>query len=409
MTATALAHSLAPVVELTTAPVLSAEELARARRVLTHRECAPEDAGYVRTRCVYDRAALPRYHQDDRGRASRHRGHHEWAPDGAYSNIAAWKGRQAFLAAAQVVAQLPHAVEILRRHEISAEMLSTYLRVRTGYVQHQSTGRRCIVRPKVLAGVLDVSVNTVHRAQRVARELGLEVVVWGGRMLTFEESTACRRRGSRQRGLSTEVAFTIPRPAQSAVDSVTPTSGRSSCPQNRTFQPSPTHGASADKADATPSRRQPRGPAWSLARQLRARLPWLATESPGRCVPTLSRFATAPTPWTAEHIVYALADDAFRRGIKHQLTAEQIVTRPAVVLAGLLRHVDEISDHPDLAWLPPLELVACGRPDCDGHGWITVDASTVAPCPDCPPALRGRHLDQDDDGQLDEWGEEPPF
>lgn len=405
LTATALVHSLDPVVELATEPVLSAEEIARARRVLTHRECAPEDAGYVRFRCIYDRSALPRYHQDDRGRASRSRGHHEWAPDGAYSNIAAWKGRQGFLAAAQVVAQLPHAVEILRRHQISAETLRMYLRVRTGYVQHQSTGRRCIVRPKVLAGVLDVSVNTVHRCQRAARELGLEVVVWGGRMLTFAESTACRRRGSRQRGLSTEVAFTIPRPAQSAVDSVTPTRGRGSCPENRTLDSSPTHGASADKADATPSRPRPRGPAWSLARQLVDRLPWLATESPGRCVPTLSRFATAPTAWTVEHIVHALADDALRRGITHQLRVEQIATRPAVVLAGLLRHLDEVSDHPDA---PAFTLEPCGRPGCDGHGWLTIDANTVAPCPDCPPALRGLQVDQDDE-QVDEWGEEPPF
>lgn len=383
---------------------LSLEDRSRARAVLTHRRCAPEHAAYVRSRCLYDRDALPRWHQDDRGRSARHRGHHQVADEGAYSQIPAWNGRYHFLAFARLVALGELAV--LKEAQVSIDTFLAYLHVRTGYVQHQRTGRRCIVRPDTLASVLDVSENTVHRCQRTARRLGLEVVVIPGRMLNVDECTAARRRGSAQRGLSTEVAFTIPRRHAALVHLVTPTRGRSSSPENRTFNSSPTDGASADKADATPSRPRQRGPAWHLARQVHDRLPWLATEAPGRCVPPLTRFALAPTPWTAEQILHALADDALRRGITHQLRAETIATRPAVVLAGLLRNLDEISDHPDA---PAFALRPCARPDCDGHGWITVDANTVAPCPDCPRGLRGNNLEELDAADGANLGDENPF
>lgn len=376
----------------------------RARAVLTHRRCAPENAAYVRSRCLYDRDALPRWHQDDRGRGARHRGHHQVADEGAYSHIPAWNGRQHFLAFARIVALGELAV--LKAAQVSVDTFLAYLRIRTGYVQHQRTGRRCIVRPDTLASVLDVSENTVHRCQRAARRLGLEVVVVRGRMLNVDECVAARRRGSAQRGLSTEVAFTIPRRRAALVYLVTPTRGRGSSHENRTLNSSPTDGASADKADATPSRPRRRGPAWHLARQVHDRLPWLASESPGRCVPPLTRFALASTPWTAEQIVHALADDALRRGITHQLRAETIVTRPAVVLAGLLRHVDEVADHPDA---PAFAPEPCGRQDCDGHGWITIDANTVAPCPDCPRGLRGRNLDELDNSGHADLDHEPPF
>lgn len=383
---------------------LTMAEAVRARAVLAHRKCAPEHASYVRSRCVYDVRALPRWHQADRGYSARHRGHHAVADAGAYARIPAWNGRQHFLAIARVL--VLEQLGVLKDAQVAPDTFLTYLRVRTGYVQHQRTGRRCIVRPDTLASVLDVSENTVHRCQRVARRLGLEVVVVAGRMLTVDECMAARRRGSAQRGLSTEVAFTIPRRRGASVYLVTPTRGRGSFPRNRTLNSSPTDGASADKADATPSRPRRRGPAWHLARQVHDRLPWLASESPGRCVPPLTRFALASTPWTAEQIVHALADDALRRGITHQLRAEKIATRPAVVLAGLLRHLDEVADHPDA---PAFAHEPCGRPDCDGHGWITIDATTVAPCPDCPRGLRGQNLDELDAAGGEDLDHEPPF
>ena len=205
------------------------------------------------------------------------------APPGAYSSIPAWSGRHAFLALAEVVVR--EGQEVLAREQVSAGLLAAYLRVRTGYVQELRTGRRCIVRPKVLATVLDVAENTVHRCQRAARALGLEVVVLPGRMLTAEECYSARRRGSPQRGLCTEVGFTIPRKRAGAgrglVDIVTPTSGRASRAKTSGY-PSTTHAARGEKADATASRQRRRVSA-QLARGLIERLPWLSGESPGRC------------------------------------------------------------------------------------------------------------------------------
>ncbi|MDN5797268.1 MAG: hypothetical protein L0H79_16145 [Intrasporangium sp.] len=381
-------------------------QTARTRAVLAHRVCAPEHAAYVRARCLHDTSCLPRWHQRDRGASNAHRGHHTIAPPGAYCTIPAWAGRHVFLAVAKLV--LAKHAQVLAEEQVSAALLLEYLRVRTGYAQAR-TGRRCIVRPKVLASVLDAAINTVHRCQRAARRIGLEVVVMAGRMLTLAESTAARRRGSAQRGLSTEVAFTIPLPAQRlapVVDLVTPTSGRATTGKTRGNH-SPTHAASGDRTDTTPSRPRQRGPARRhrtpgrrLAGQLCARLAWLAGESPARCAPALTRFATAATPWDAQHIILALADQALRRGITSPLRSDRIATRPAVVLAGLLRGLDETADHPDA---PAFEAPPCTRTDCD-HGWIRIDQDTVAPCPDCPPSVRGHRID--DEEPLDA---EPPF
>ncbi|MDN5795474.1 MAG: hypothetical protein L0H79_06940 [Intrasporangium sp.] len=335
------------------------------------------------------------------------------APPGAYANIPAWSGRHAYLALAAVVLQ--EGAAVLAQEQVSAELLLAYLRVRTGYVQEMRTGRRCIVRPKVLATVLDVAENTVHRCQRAARALGLEVVVLPGRMLTASECIAARLRGSSQRGLCTEVAFTVPRRPvhrdRRPVDVVTPTSGRASRAKPDGY--SPTTKAASGKADATPSRQRRRRAA-RLASTLIDRLPWLYGESPGRCGPALSRFAHAPVPWTAEQIVLVLADGALRRGITRQLRPERIATRPAVVLAGLLRVMDEVADHPDAPPFGPHPAgpitgpEPCTRADCDGHGWIQLEAGTVVKCPACSPATRSAPLDDRDEWQAGD-DDEPPF
>jgi hypothetical protein len=75
---------------------------------------------------------------------------------------------------------------------------------------------------------------------------------------------------------------------------------------------------------------------------------------------------------------------------------DRIRTRPAAVLASILRQLDPEADNPALA--PDLDdqadaLEPCGRPDCDGHGWIELPSAhssdgVLAPCPDCPPSIR---------------------
>lgn len=410
--------------------------VAAARAARTHRACAPEHAQFVRVACLYDRGVLPRWHQDDRGDRNAHRGVHSRAPEGAYANIAVWNGRQHWLSFVIPTAIACHR-ELLKREELSPITFSLWARVESGYAQDQRTGRRCIVRPATVATVMGCTPNTVRKCRRVARHLGLQVVVLLGRMLTAEECYAARRRGSRQRGLSTECALTIPRALSSSSVSVSPTRGRASTlpahlditplsaltgEQTEAASPQPRPrrldrarvGAPQEPPEPFPtpelplrvSRRHPpqsgrQGGCSSHARHaahhLVGMLPWLRTERPGRLAPALTRFvdpAHATPVWTAQDLTDAISDLRTRRGLLTTLTDTHIRTRPAVVLAGFLRQLDPVADHPRLAHLDPTHL-RCHRPECD-HGWITVLVPAPPPreellheavtrCPRCRP------------------------
>jgi len=411
--------------------------LAAATAARSHRACAPEHASYVRTACLYDRSVLPRWHQADRGDRNAHRGVHYVAPAGAYRQVRVWNGRQHWLTFV-----VPVAIALARttggpngefaREELSPDTFALWARVESGYVQDQRTGRRCIVRPATVASVMGVQPNTVRKCRRVARRIGLQVVISMGRMLTATECWAARRRGSSQRGLSTETALTIPSVCSTALAqelSDTPTSGRSSAPKTRRH--SPPLGARARIREAAPPPLRPqkrprpaRPPAnrrttARLAYDLIDTLPWLRTESPSRLIPALTRFATAQPAWTGQDLTDAIQTLRAQRGLTTTLTADTIKTRPAVVLAAFLRQLDHHDDHPRLAHLTP-EQLRCHQPQCD-HGWITLHATPAHPtgavrrCDQCrpgawPPPTHPNYLDylEDDDNDTS-VGEEPPF
>ncbi len=360
------------------------------QRVLTHRRCAPGDSAYVELACRSRPSVLPRWHQEDRGPRNATRGHHTCAPAGAYSAVAVWVSREHWLATVVPVALAFHAEEL--RGRVSPGLMRRYLAVRSGYAL-AGTGRRAIVRPDTVASVLGVSVNTVKVCQRLARRIGLEVVIQAGRMLTLEECLAARRRGSRQRGLSTEVAFTTPRAIPSALWIDTPTRGnqlrdRRDC-ENTSFT-AKTAASGQGKVAASPRRSQRRrgNPAVArrLALQMAAQLPWLAGESPRRLAPALTRFATCCPAWTAQDLLSALVDAAVRTGQRSPLADRAVTTRPAVLLAAMLANLDEQGDYPGPAF-PPAALVpvsVCQRPGCDG--WITTtdthgSVTAARPCP----------------------------
>lgn len=380
-----------------------------------HRECAPENAGLVRAACMRDRSVLPRWHQDDRGRANAHRGIHVQAPDGAYARIATWTSREHWVTFTVPLAIARHR-EILRKHHVSPAMLREAAKVKSGYADPR-TGRRCIVRPKTLASVLDVDTRHVQNINRCMRELGLEVVVLTGRMLTQTERYHCWRAGSRQRGLATEVALTTPtflrRVVGRSVDSFTPASGwRRS--QNSCSTSSYPHGLAAEKKGAAPPPHRPKAPppaaaARRLARNVAVQVPWLASERPGRLAPALMRFATASTPWTAQDVADAITTHTIRTGRGH-ISADAIRTRPAALLASILRELDVEADHPGLDPFAPAPPTAaaepCGGTDCDGYGWLQLDDGRVRACPDCSPTVRT--TGELPALRLDENGE-PPF
>lgn len=374
------------------------------------RRCAPESAGVVRQLCRTDRSVLPRWHQDDRGETNAHRGIHVQAPDGAYSRIPVWSGREHWLTFAVPVAIAVHRHELVAAH-ISPDSLRQWALVKSGYANPR-TGRRVVVRPDTIASVLGVTERHVERMNALARKIGLEVVALVGRMLTFEESAAARRRGSRQRGLSTEVALTVPSAIREAVCSVTPTRGKASSRQQlreREFL----HAASGEMTDAATRRARPKrscklGPARRTAAELVRIVPWLARERPGRMAPALNRFVHATTPWTAADIATAL-DARDRRWGRGVIFEADIRTRPAVLLAHMLTDVDPWADHPRL---PELEA-ACTYPGCDGHGWINEtdgDGYAVArPCPQCPPWRRANREDAGTDDWSADDSDDPRF
>lgn len=396
---------------------------------------------------------LPRWHQDDRGWRNRSRGFHQLAPDGAYAHVRAWSGRRHWLTFV-----VPTAIALRRQlftlEELSPTTFRRWALIESGYA-HQRTGRRCIVRPATVASAMGCTPNTVRKCRRVARQLGLQVVIVLGRMLTADECWAARHRGSRQRGLSTECALTVPKACSQTLaenNSVTPTRGIA-LPLKPHRHSSPLggpHGASAEQKEAAPpplrparrlrtssgrTNRRPgqhnrpstRHQGAQLAQDLGRRLPWLATEQPGRLIPTLTRFAAATPAWTADDLADAIATLRLQRGLTTPLTADTIKTRPAVVLAAFLRQLHHDDDHPRLALVEPDEL-RCHRPECD-HGWTTLPSptptavahhglyphddnpTTVTRCDHCRPGAWPAPTPDDllEVGYYPDDTEEPPF
>ena len=360
-----------------------------------HRECAPEDAWTIEQNADDHPEWLPRRHPEAKGHRNSHVGVRYEAPEGAYSLIPTWLSRHRWLTVTVPVAIACHP-EVLVKHGVSPLLLRRLARVKSQYAW--SNGRRCIVRPDTPASVLGVSERQVQRCNAAARELGLEQVVFEGRMLNQEERFHAHDMGSRQRGLASEVALTIPVDQRGPVDHVTPPKRWVSTHLTNQSAYS-LGGLTAEKKEAAPRPRPPkrsrRGhPAWSLAQQTIRAVPWLASETPHRIVGLLSRFLGAPIPWTGHTIAHALATQD-RRLQRPTMHAQLIRTRPAAVLAAALQGLDPDTDHPSLAVGPLVAppAAACGHPACDGRGWLR-DLIEVAgypravKCPRCTPSIR---------------------
>jgi hypothetical protein len=348
---------------------------------------------------------LPRWHQDDRGRGDAHRGVHVVASPGAYSRIPVWRGREHWLTWVVPTAIAVHR-NILRRHHVAPDTFRSWALVKSGYA-HARTGRQCVVRPDTLASVLDMSERTVQRCTAAAREMGLEIVILTGRMLTFTERGKAYRAGSRQRGLSTEVALTFSQVIRQIVDHVTPPKRLGTSPLTSLSTGVPDGLAAEQKGAATPHsapkrrrRTRHKPPGWLLAADLARAVPWLAGEGPARLAPALHRFATCERPWQASDVAAAIDGHTARVGAG-PIRPETIRTRPAALLAAILRQLDPVLDHPGLAedGFGPTSAAAapaarpdpCGAEGCD-HGWITVvrpdGRPGLAPCPTCLPGVR---------------------
>lgn len=293
------------------------------------------------------REVLPRW-----GIASPVRDH--GADPGQYSGTIGWTSRDHYLAVVVPAAVALHA-DVLARHRVSADLFRSWVSAKSLYAQERRSGRQVIVRPVTLAGLLQCAERTVQRCQAAAREIGLEVVIIPGRMLSEFEAYAARRKGSPQRGLSTVSAFVVPPTLRHLVDCVTPTSGTSSSASVTdlsTFKKRSARSKGAPLRSAPPKKKKRRrpnqsGPAWDLATALTKQVIFLHRCPPGRIYGQLQRFTdpthTSGLRWTADRLTRAMDRVNVRLGYTAPVRAK---AAPWGLLAWYLGQIDPYADHP---------------------------------------------------------------
>ena len=315
-------------------------------QALPHRPRRIEDArhaGRVLTTAPTNRCVLPRW-----GINSPIRDH--GAEPGQYTGTVGWTSREHYLAVTVPIA-IGLRRDILQRHHVDPATFLRWISAKSLYSQERRSGRRVIVRPETLAGLLQCSVSTVHRCQRAARDLGLEIVITPGRMLSDFEAYKARRNGSPQRGLSTVSAFVVPSWMKRPVQHDTPSSGLSlgasvtECPAFKQ-RSARSQGAPLRSAPHQRKRRRPRGPAWTLAQGLTQQVIFLHRCPPGRIANQLSRYTQPGIPrWTPERLTRAMDTVNSRLGYNAPTTPR---TTPWGLLAWYLRQIDPIADNPGL-------------------------------------------------------------
>lgn len=306
-----------------------------------------------------------------------------------------WGSRRAYLRLIKRVAKRPECHRLCRQLGLAVD---TFVHVMTAaaIAADGSTGMLWASQ-HVVAAAVNRQDKVVQRALRVAAACCLATEVYRGRELGKEERLTLVEQHGRhpQRGIPSgwQLAFIPPR---TAARFSTASPGRFCSVQPFVhLPPEGGHGLhthhiwttlcaeNGEQNDAASRRQQPRlgrrhdPGAYSLARQLIRAVPWLAGERPGRLAGALTRFATCSPAWTAPMIVAEIDTAVRRRGHDPaRLTADRIRTRPAVVLAAILRDVHEVADHhhPTHGGWAAAEYVdtrpVCDRDDCD-HGWLT--------------------------------------
>lgn len=339
-----------------------------------------------------NRAVLPRWGINS---PIRDRG----ADPGQYTGTIGWTSREHYLTVI-VPAALAARPDVLRQHHVSAEVVQRWAEAKSLYAQEPRSGRRVIVRPQTLAGLLPDSLSGVHRAQRVARDLGLEIVITEGRMLSEFEVYAARKKGSPQRGLSTVSAFVVPVWMRSLVERDTPTSGdalSASVTYLSTFKQRCARSKGAPLRSAPPQQKSgsPRklaqnrsGPAWDLAVGLTKQVIFLHRCPPGRIVGQLRRFSdpkrTGGMRWTTKRVLDAMEQVNRRLGYAAPVQAK---TAPWGLLAWYLGQIDPYADHPDNDQPMIRSVPWCGECASETFRWVE-DPTThdpVSPCPRCSP------------------------
>lgn len=321
------------------------------------------------------------------------------ADPGQYSGTIGWTSREHYLEHVVPAAIAAHA-DVLAQHHVSPEVFTSWVSAKSLYAQERRSGRRVIVRPVTLAGLMQCAKRTVQRCQSAGRAMGLEVVITPGRMLSEIEVYAARKKGSPQRGLSTVTAFVVPAELRHVVERVTPTSGEAlsaSVTNLSTFKQRCAGSKGAPLRSAPPQRKseaaaKPRrnrsGPAWGLAVALTKQVIFLHRCPPGRIVGQLQRFTdpkrTGGMRWTTTGVLKAMELVNRRLGYAAPVQAK---TAPWGLLAWYLGQIDPFADHPGNDQPLIRSVQWCGECASETFRWVE-DPTTrdpVRPCPRCSP------------------------
>ncbi|WP_115924513.1 hypothetical protein [Calidifontibacter indicus] len=357
-----------------------------------------------------------------------------------------WASRRAYIDLVQALAATSEVREACRRHEIA---VTTWCAVMTSAAMH-ADGRTGELRAEkaIVAADCTREAKTVQRALAIAAEFGIAMELYRGRELGRDERMALAAEFGRhpQRGIPSvwQLAYIPPLISRrftrltrqhagrwviylgpQLVDSADSLGLRPPSPLGAAFRVtnlqllnlhSQRPATSGRRTDAASPRRSPKkacdprrnAAAATLAAQMALQLPWLDGEAVSRLTPCLMRFATANVAWTAADVIAALTDQGLRRGQRLlDLDPHQIHTRPAVVLAGLLRDLDVDADHPRLVELEidqrraQHDAAAAIPPhECD-RGWVNVvdehGRHAVTRCIGGPACARSPHHDDQDD------------
>lgn len=375
--------------------------------------------------------------------------------EGCYRGIRAWNSAQSFLAGLRLY--LRHYPGALRGpNKGDSISLEAFMAVMTATATqaHPATGRGCRAHKKWVAAQAGCSEDHVKRAWRFA-ERRLDVLRevrrarplrwYGERAELLGEGLGGKRCAlarrmpdmsqCRQRGVTPLRAFHLPAwlapwvaLATQRLQASTAASGAHESPSSVDHAPLPVrsspespphledmetcaHGTvslrstrgtrsarHSDQPRGRRSRRTIRGE--RLAQAIAQMLGWATNRhqsgpafSPRRTAPALADFEDAgwsPQQWLA-------TARAVAESIEYPWpTSSQQIASPGGWVAWLTRYMvpDEPPAETDGAPAAPPWLQPCGRPDCDGHGWLRVDPDPVSgqvtaqKCPHCPARIR---------------------
>jgi len=322
-------------------------------------------------------------------------------PAGAYAGITAWPSRALFLEALDAAIRGPWRY-LLRRTNKDATSPDSFMRWarREAAGADSSTGRGMRESVEIIAADLGCSIALVRRCRRIGRDLGIYRDVVGGRLLRLSERLEAHVLGSKQRGVTGERAFCVPRALRPLLariqrtrpnrraparghpgDSAThprrgPVSTNSHSGNNSPWPRKRGERTKKEGRFATRSSTKNLAPGEALAREVVRRLPYGHRIAPRRLASVFADFEAHQ--WTPADVIAAC--DRVLSALGRRTPA--VVSSPGGYLRWILQHVDATAYEPG-----PVRPDWCGRCQHTTR-LVELDDGRMQRCPNCHPLAR---------------------